>query len=69
MKQFQVAVEHAGHRIFVTEWVTGVDAAIPLAMLLASKFPPPYEVLVALREQHLVSIRWDEFVTGGHRPE
>jgi hypothetical protein len=63
MKQFQVIVEHAGHRLFTTDWVTGRDAAIPLAMLIASKFPAPYVVSIAKRTQDLITVAWDEFVT------
>lgn len=62
MEQFQVIVEHAGHRLSTTEWVTGREAAIPLAMLIASKFPDSYNVMVAKRTMDLASVAWDEFV-------
>lgn len=62
MEQFQVIVEHAGHRLFTTEWVTGKTAAIPLAMLIGSKFPEHYSVLVSKRTMELASLPWDQFV-------
>lgn len=62
MKQFQIVVEHKDRRVFATDWVTGRDVAEPLAMLIASKFPPPYLVLVSAREVDIQAQPWDEFV-------
>jgi len=64
MRQFQVIVEHSGQHVFSTDWVTGREKAEPLAMLLASKFPTPYVILVAGRTIDLHSVEWNEFVAG-----
>jgi hypothetical protein len=63
MRQFQVIVEYNGHRLFATEWVTGKEAATKLVMLIASKFPEPYLVMVSERDMSLQAIPWDAFIT------
>lgn len=62
MHQFQVIVEFNGHRLFATEWITGEDAAMKLALLIASKFPEPYLVMVSARDIALQAKPWNEFV-------
>jgi len=63
MRQFQVIIEYNGHRLFATEWVTGKDAANKLVMVIASKFPLPYLVMVSERDMNLQAVAWDEFIT------
>lgn len=63
MRQFQVIVEYNGHRLFATEWVTGKDTANKLVMVIASKFPAPYLVMVSERDMGLQAVPWDDFIT------
>lgn len=63
MRQFQVIVEHEGHRLFATEWVTGKEAASQLVLVIATKFPEPYLVMVSERDVALQGMSWDTFIT------
>jgi hypothetical protein len=64
MKQYQIAVENADHIVFATEWIMGAEAAMPVALLIASRFPEPYLVLVRERSTELQAIPWNDFVSG-----
>lgn len=63
MRQFQVIVEYEGKRLFATEWITGKEAATKLVLLIASKFPEPYLVMVSERDMSLHAASWNEFMT------
>ena len=65
MHQYQIIVETKDKLLFSTEWVTGLDSAIPLAMLLASRFEEPtYRITVSHRVLDITAQNWGSFVVG-----
>jgi hypothetical protein len=65
MHQYQVIVETKDKRLFATEWVTGLDSAIPLAMMIAARFEEPtYRITVAHRILDITAQEWGQFVVG-----
>lgn len=63
MHQYQVTVETKEKRLFATDWVTGLDSAIPLAFLIASRFEEPlYSIRVQHRMVDITAQEWGAFV-------
>jgi hypothetical protein len=66
MHQYQVIVETGETRLFVTDWVTGRESAVPLVMAIASRFEESlYRVTVASRIVAITAQPWGDFVVGG----